>query len=282
MLQLAEASTCLSLVAGLAAQLGSGTARGRLWQQVHMHMLPLLERCLGELARGVTAPPGAAGAGRGKAAEAAAAVAQGQGQGQGQGPSAEDVAAIVLVCQVSAGRMAAGQHCCPLLSLTLRASVRASSPWDKDPSFSKRLERGNEDGRLSACVALQDTPSLRATCQRSYQLPPYTSQRVGPVISHPLPCPSRLLVQVLDFYVEQRPANADLGGALKSSGVLASLCRLFAAAAHLPGAEPLRGAALGCAASGRELREWMVAVPGVAQALAGGGRGTPVAGVGLG
>lgn len=116
-LQLAEASTCLSLVAGLAAQLGSGTARGRLWQQVHTHMLPLLERCLGELARGVTAPTPAPGAGKGKAAEAAeAAEAAAQGQGQGQGPSTEDVAAIVLVCQVSGGRMPAGQHCCPWLA----------------------------------------------------------------------------------------------------------------------------------------------------------------------
>ncbi|KAG2493374.1 hypothetical protein HYH03_008506 [Edaphochlamys debaryana] len=175
---LAEASSCLSLVASLAGQLTGASARQRLWQQVHAHVLPLMERCLGELARAVGPGPGAgakpaasakAGAGAGAAADAAGR----EKEEDKAGPGPEEVAAIVLVCQV------------------------------------------------------------------------------------------------LEFYVQQRPGNADLGASLKASGVLASLARLFAAAAALTGAEPLRGAALGCAASSGELAAWMLAVPGVAKALAG-------------
>ncbi|KAG2440893.1 hypothetical protein HXX76_003747 [Chlamydomonas incerta] len=159
---LAEASTCLSLVASLAGQLSAASARSRLWQQVHTHVLPLLERCLGELARAVAPAP----------AQVAAAAKQAAGGAPAQkGVGPEEVAAIVLVCQV------------------------------------------------------------------------------------------------LDFYVVQRPGNADLAAALKATGVLASLCRLLAAAADLPGGEPLRGAALGIAASSGELHAWMWAVPGVAGAL---------------
>ncbi|KAG2450559.1 hypothetical protein HYH02_005060 [Chlamydomonas schloesseri] len=159
---LAEASTCLSLVASLAGQLSAASAKSRLWQQVHQHVLPLLERCLGELARAVAPAP----------AQAAAAAKQAAGAAPAQkGPGPEEVASIVLVCQV------------------------------------------------------------------------------------------------LDFYVVQRPGNVDLGAALRASGVLASLCRLLAAAADLPGGEPLRGAALGIAASSTELHAWMWAVPGVAGAL---------------
>ncbi|PNH12310.1 hypothetical protein TSOC_000795 [Tetrabaena socialis] len=168
-LLLAEASTCLSLVASLAGQLTGGAARSKLWQQVHAHMLRLLERCLSELSRMVAAPA-QAGAGRGQQE------GQQQQQQERQGakaPGPAEVAAIVLVCQV------------------------------------------------------------------------------------------------LDFYVQQRPGNVDLGAALKGSGVLASLSVLFAAAGGLPGAEPLRSAALCCAASGSELHAWMLAVPGVAKTLAG-------------
>ncbi|GIL75794.1 hypothetical protein Vretifemale_5521 [Volvox reticuliferus] len=163
-LLLAEATTCLSLVATLAGQLTGASAKLRLWQQVHKHMLPLLERCLGELAR--TVGPNT------KQAVAAKASAHLTQQQQLKGPGAEEVAAIVLVCQV------------------------------------------------------------------------------------------------LDFYVQQRPGNADLAASLKGTGVLASLSVLFAAVGSLPGAEPLRSAALCCAASSKELHAWMLAVPGVDKTLA--------------
>ncbi|GIL44483.1 hypothetical protein Vafri_1935 [Volvox africanus] len=170
-LLLAEATTCLSLVATLSQQLTGASAKLRLWQQVHKHMLPLLERCLGELARTV-------GPSTKQVAVAKALTHQAQQQlkltqpTELKGPGAEEVAAIVLVCQV------------------------------------------------------------------------------------------------LDFYVQQRPGNADLAASLKGTGVLASLSVLFAAAGALPGAESLRSAALCCAASGRELHAWMLAVPGVDKTLA--------------
>ncbi|KXZ56776.1 hypothetical protein GPECTOR_1g7 [Gonium pectorale] len=167
---LTEASTCLALVTSLASQLSAATARQRLWQQVHRHLLPLLERCLGELARAVGKGQGPAA---GKVAAAAKQQPQAQPEQERKGPGPEEVAAIVLVCQV------------------------------------------------------------------------------------------------LDFYVQQRPGNADLAAALKGSGVLASLAVLFGAAGNLPGAEPLRSAALCCGASSRELASWMLAVPGVHEALEG-------------
>ncbi|EFJ43827.1 hypothetical protein VOLCADRAFT_106660 [Volvox carteri f. nagariensis] len=171
-LLMAEATTCLSLVVTLASQLTAASAKLRLWQQVHKHMLPLLERCLGELARAVRPGPGKVATAKAQVqTEAAVVIQQQQQTARSTGP--EEVAAIVLVCQV------------------------------------------------------------------------------------------------LDFYVQQRPGNADLAAALKGTGVLASLAVLFAAAGALPGMEPLRSAALCCAASSRELHRWMLAVPGVAQVLAG-------------
>ncbi|GLC33007.1 hypothetical protein PLESTB_000381100 [Pleodorina starrii] len=173
-LLLAEATTCLSLVATLASQLTGASAKLRLWQQVHKHMLPLLERCLAELARTV-------------------------------GPGPKHVAAT--------------------------AKAAAQQPQQQQPK-------------------LQQSTELKAP----------GPEEVAAIV---------LVCQVLDFYVQQRPGNADLAGSLKGTGVLASLSVLFAAAAALPGAEPLRSAALCCAASSRELHAWMLAVPGLAKALAG-------------
>ena len=62
----------------------------RDWK-VHKHVLPLLERCLGELARAVAPAP----------VQVAAAAKQAAGGAPAQkGPGPEEVAAIVLVCQV--------------------------------------------------------------------------------------------------------------------------------------------------------------------------------------
>ncbi len=93
--------------------------------------------------------------------------------------------------------------------------------------------------------------------------------------------------QVVQFYVEQRPAGVDASASLQASGVLRALCSLAcgpcrwawspsssssdpsSAAALLSMGEPLRAALLLCAACSPASTKWTLAVPGFAQALAG-------------
>ena len=76
-------------------------------------------------------------------------------------------------------------------------------------------------------------------------------------------------MQVLLFYIEQRPGNFSAPAALLSAGIVRGLSLLLPPYAPLPAAEPLRLCVLLCAAGSLEVRKWMLAVPGVAQALTG-------------
>ena len=76
---------------------------------------------------------------------------------------------------------------------------------------------------------------------------------------------------MLEFYIRQRPGNADacVGQALQQSGVLAGLAVLMERCGAAPGAEPLRSAALCCAAMAPATYNWLVAVPGFSAMLKG-------------
>lgn len=251
-LLLAEAITCLSLVATLARQLTGAYSKLRLWQQVHKHMLPLLVRCLGELAR-MVAP------GRGQAAATKARSAGPPEHQADQGPrlecpGPEEVAVIVLVCEVRPLR-----HHAPvcLLCKLLRCFQSCSAAVRMCIiHISARPEQPTTQLYYHARVRNMVVPYVPYSGVHLYKSVHVQRSIVA-------------VLQVLDFYVQERPGNADLVVALKGTGVLASLSVLFSAAGALQGAESLRSAALCCAASSPELHSWMLAVPGVAKTLAG-------------
>lgn len=75
--------------------------------------------------------------------------------------------------------------------------------------------------------------------------------------------------QVVVLFLENCPGNVDGPKALLSAGVVRCLALLLPIYSSHPGAEPLRLAALLCAAGSQEVRTWMLAVPGVAAAVQG-------------
>lgn len=74
--------------------------------------------------------------------------------------------------------------------------------------------------------------------------------------------------QVVSLYMELAPGNANPAATLMSGGIVRALSLLLPIYGDQPGAETLRAAVTLSASSSPDVRKWMLAVPGVAHAIA--------------
>lgn len=72
---------------------------------------------------------------------------------------------------------------------------------------------------------------------------------------------------MLIFYIEDAPGGSRPAESLQQTGLLGSLCAMFVNTAASASAEQLSTALLLCAASSPNIRDWVLAVPGIKQTV---------------